>query len=154
MSRNRRFMPYQASEVFAVLADGDLYGRWVVGARRTVEADPRWPQPGSTLLHQQGVGPLRITDTTTVIRVEPPTSLELEARVRPLITARVVVSIAPVARGSLVQMEETVVGGALRPLSTVLDVGLHRRNAHALRRLEEVVAERARGAGAEAARAA
>jgi uncharacterized protein YndB with AHSA1/START domain len=137
-----RFIPYPPDAVFAILADGDLYAEWVVGARRSAEVDPRWPQPGSTLLHQQGVGPLHVTDTTTVLRAVPPTLLELEARVRPLVTARVEIAIVPVARGSLLRMDETVVGGALRPLAPVLDVGLHRRNAHALNRLERLVAER------------
>jgi hypothetical protein len=141
MSSNTRFMPYPPDAIFAVLADGDRYADWVVGTRRSAGVDPRWPQPGSSLLHQQGIGPLRLTDTTTVVSVESPRLLELEARVRPLVVAHVSISIAPLAGGGLVRIEETIVGGALEPMSDLLDRALHRRNAKALERLERAVAE-------------
>jgi hypothetical protein len=150
MASNTRFMPYPADAIFAVLADGEAYAEWVVGAQRSAQIDPGWPQPGSTLLHQQGVGPLHLADTTTVLKAEPPSLLRLEARVRPLVIAHVTISLVPVARGALVRMEETVVGGILQPVSSVLDLALHHRNARGLERLERLVGTRS-GTGRRAA---
>jgi hypothetical protein len=43
--------------------------------------------------------------------------------------------------GSLVVMEETIVGGALRPFANIRNPLLHGRNAKALERLERLAAE-------------
>jgi hypothetical protein len=64
----------------------------------------------------------------------------MDGKVRRLLVARVSLSISLVARGSLVVMEETIVGGALRPFADLLNPLLHRRNAKALERLERLAA--------------
>ena len=145
MSANRRYMPYPPEAVFAVLSDGDRYAGWVVGAHTTAETDPRWPGAGSSFAHQQGARFLHITDETTVRAIDPPLFIEMDAKVRWLLVARVSLSISLVARGSLVVMEETIVGGALRPFADILNPLLHRRNAKALERLERLAAEETAG---------
>lgn len=141
LARNHRLIPFPPKEVFAVLEDAERYGEWVVGARRTADTDPRWPEPGSRFSHQQGIGPLHITDVTTVRTIERGRRIELEALVRPLLTARVAITVQPVAGGSLVTMEEEPTGGLLAPLTPFANWLLRRRNREALRRLELNVAE-------------
>jgi uncharacterized protein YndB with AHSA1/START domain len=154
MSANTRFMPFPPEAIFAILADADLYREWVVGATATFETDPRWPEMGSSFVHQQGFGRLHLTDTTTVTKVDPPTRIEMEARAQPLVIASVAMTLAKVADGSLVRMEETITGGLLRPLADVLDRLVHHRNARALERLEKLTAGMAQDQGRAAARAA
>jgi len=141
MSANIRFMPFPPEAIFGILADADRYAGWVVGARASTETDPRWPEPGSSFHHQQGVGPVHLTDTTTVTAVEPPSRIEMEARVRPVVVAQVALTIAPAAGGSLVRMEETIAGGMAKPFAALLDPLVHHRNARGLRRLEMLAAE-------------
>lgn len=141
MSANIRFMPFPPEAIFAILADADRYADWVVGAKASAETDQRWPEPGSIFHHQQGVGPVHVTDTTTVMHVEPPLRIEMEARVRPMVVAHVSLTIAPAAGGSLVRMQETIAGGMAKPFAALLDPLVHRRNARGLRRLEMLAAE-------------
>ena len=148
LARNHRLIGFPPEDVFAVLEDPERYGEWVVGARRTAHTDPRWPEPGSRFSHQQGIGPLHVEDVTTVRTIERGRKIELEALVRPFITARVVITVEPVAGASLVTMEEEPTGGLLRPLTPFANWLLRRRNREALRRLELNVAE---VAGAEVA---
>jgi uncharacterized protein YndB with AHSA1/START domain len=122
---------------FAVLAHPRSYAFWVVGARAVHDADGRWPAAGATFHHSQGRWPLVVHDTTSVIASDPPRRLELEARVRPLLVSRVVLTLQPDAGGTLVRMEEEATGGLLElamrlPPSPQL---LQARNAEALRRL-------------------
>src|SRR5689334_23319804 len=99
-----------------VLSAPREYGFWVTGARDVHEADGNWPEAGATFRHTQGVRPLVITDTTSVLRSDPPRRIELEARVRPLLIARVTVGVEPEGGGSHVTMEERATGGLLAPL--------------------------------------
>src|SRR3982751_3295640 len=75
--------------VFAVLADGERYADWVVGAKKIRSVDSTWPEPGATFRHTVGVGPLEIKDSSTVQAVEPGRSITLKVRARPAGTARV-----------------------------------------------------------------
>jgi uncharacterized protein YndB with AHSA1/START domain len=123
--------------IWAVLARPRTYGFWVVGARAVHDADPTWPAPGATFHHSQGRWPLVVHDTTTVIASDPPRRLELEARVRPLLVSRVVLTLEPDGAGTLVRMEEQATGGLLE-LAARLPPSpqvLRSRNAEALRRL-------------------
>jgi hypothetical protein len=123
-----------------VLSEPREYGFWVTGARGVHEADPNWPAPGATFRHSQGVAPLVITDTTSVLRSDPPRRLELEARVRPLLIARVIVAIEPEGDGSRVTMEELATGGLLAPLMRLPGAGalIRARNKESLRRMRKV----------------
>jgi uncharacterized protein YndB with AHSA1/START domain len=123
-----------------VLSEPREYGFWVTGARGVHEADPNWPEPGATFRHTQGIAPLVITDTTSVLASDPPRRIELEARVRPLLIARVVVAVEPEGDGSLVTMEELATGGLLAPLMRLPGAGtlIRARNKESLRRMRKV----------------
>lgn len=125
---------------YEVLSHPRAYGFWVTGAREVNEADPSWPAPGSTFRHTQGIKPLLISDTTSVVAADPPNRLELEARVRPLLVARIVVSLVPEDGGTRVTMEEQPVGGVLRPVLLLppSKALVKVRNQESLRRLRQL----------------
>jgi uncharacterized protein YndB with AHSA1/START domain len=130
--------------VFDVLSDGRLYADWVVGAHGSVPIDPRWPEAGSTLVHRSGIPPVTLQDTTSVVSSTRPSSMVLEARVRPIVVARVELTINPHADGSVVAMEERVVGGIARHAPEWLNhTAFRRRNTASLRRLRAIVLHRA-----------
>jgi uncharacterized protein YndB with AHSA1/START domain len=126
------------------LSEPRAYGFWVTGAHGVHESDSNWPDQGATFQHTQGVPPLVISDTTSVLRSEPPRYLELEARVRPLLIARVTVTIEPEAGGCQVTMEEQATGGLLAPLMRLPGAGtlIRARNTESLRRLRKMAQAR------------
>jgi uncharacterized protein YndB with AHSA1/START domain len=140
---NHRFVPHSPEDVYRVLAKPELYDRWVVGAAHSERIDDDWPQPGSTLRHQQGVGPLRLTDVTTVCEADPPTRMVLEAHVRPFLTARVTLTLRSVKGGTVVYMDERIVRGPLRHAGRLADTVLLRRNAKTLERLDRLTGDHA-----------
>ncbi|MDX6532757.1 MAG: hypothetical protein QOF68_501 [Gaiellales bacterium] len=143
MSVNEVVIEASPSEVFEVLSTAELYADWVVGAHESQETDPRWPQPGSVFHHKQGFPPLTITDTTSVVSVDPPRRFVLEARVRPLVVALVDISLEEHPSGCLVRMEERVVGGLMRYMPrSLVERLLHRRNDESLSRLREIALRR------------
>lgn len=141
MATNLRLVPYTQDQVFAVLSDPERYAGWVVGAKKTRTIDPEWPQPGSRFAHQQGAGPLHIDDITVVRELEAPNRIVLEAKIRPLLTARVTLTLDPLSRGTLITMDEVPIGGLLSRLGRLLESPLHVRNSRALHRLEGQLAE-------------
>jgi uncharacterized protein YndB with AHSA1/START domain len=125
------------ARVFAVLSQPETYGFWVVGSRAIHDADPAWPAPGSSFRHSQGRWPLTVSDTTSVTASDPPRRLELEARVRPLLVTRIVLTLEPESGGTHVHMDEQATGGLLEA-AVRLPPGpqlLEARNLEALRRL-------------------
>jgi len=62
------------------VADGWLYCGWVVGTSTVRDVDPTWPVVGSRSHHSVGAWPLMLEDTTSVLSVDPGTSVELQAR--------------------------------------------------------------------------
>jgi uncharacterized protein YndB with AHSA1/START domain len=122
------------------LSEPRAYGFWVTGAHGVHDSDGRWPEPGATFSHSQGLPPLVISDTTTVLEADPPRRLVLEARVRPLLVAHVELIIEPEDGGSRVTMEEQSVGGLLAPLMRLPGVGtlIRARNLESLRRLRKL----------------
>ena len=140
MATNLRLVPYTQEQVFAVLSDPERYAGWVVGAKKTRTIDPEWPQP-EYVAHQQGAGPLHIDDITVVRELEAPDRIVLEAKIRPLLTARVTLTLDPLSRGTLITMDEVPIGGPVSRLGRLLEGPLHVRNSRALRRLEGQLAE-------------
>jgi uncharacterized protein YndB with AHSA1/START domain len=136
MARNTIHVDAPPEAVWEVLADPRLYGNWVVGASTTRDVEGRWPEPGSTLHHAQM---LVIHDTTTVLESEPMRRLVLEARARPLVVARVDIRLEPEDGGTLVTLDETVIGGLLGALPRELsDAPIHLRNRETVRRLKRL----------------
>jgi hypothetical protein len=142
VATNLRLVPYTQDQVFAVLSDPERYAGWVVGATKTRTIDPEWPQPGSRFAHRQGAGPLHIEDITVVRELDAaPNRIVLEAKIRPLLTAQVTLTLDSLSRGTLVTMEEVPTGGPVSRLGRLLEGPLHVRNRRALRRLEGQLAE-------------
>ncbi len=143
MATNERTIDATPDQIWAVLADAMSYDRWVVGAKDIRTADGTWPEPGSSLHHTLGVGPMEVKDTSTVLEADPPRRLVLEARGRPLGMARVELLLEPVEGGTKVTMIEDVTRPApVRVLNPVLHPMVHSRNTETLRRLEEATHER------------
>ena len=144
MASNERTIPATPEQIWAVLGDAMCYDRWVVGAKDIRDADGTWPEPGSTLQHTSGFGPLELKDNTKVIESDPPRRIVLEARGRPLGIAQIEITLEPEGSGTKVTMVEN----AVRPVTAkmmnpALDPLMHSRNVETLRRLEEVTAEKA-----------
>jgi NAD(P)-dependent dehydrogenase (short-subunit alcohol dehydrogenase family) len=136
MSLNRRAMHCTPDAVFSVLSDGWLYTNWVVGASRMRNVDDHWPAVGSELHHSVGTWPLLVDDTTTVLEVDPPRLLRLQARAWPGGEAEVVVTIEPTPAGCTVTIEEQASAGPAKLIPTPLENLLLRwRNREALQRL-------------------
>jgi uncharacterized protein YndB with AHSA1/START domain len=123
--------------VFAVLADGERYADWVVGAKKIRSVDADWPAPGSELRHKVGVGPIEIKDRSTVTAVEPGRSITLRVRARPAGVAEVHVEVVPADDGGTdITMEEHPVEGVAKAIDNPLQrLLLKGRNLEALRRL-------------------
>ena|SRR5215210_8490497 len=129
---------------FEVLSEPGSYQHWVAGARSVEAADGTWPAPGSTFKHTQGMWPLVLSDTTRVVRSEPPRRLELEARVRPFLVNHVVLELEEEDGGTRVTIDERPVGGLLElparlpPWPQLTQV----RNLESLRRLRGLAQRR------------
>jgi uncharacterized protein YndB with AHSA1/START domain len=148
MSRNVAHFSVPPERVFAVLSDADCYHDWVVGAKHIRTADPDFPAPGTRFHHRVGFGPITVDDHTLVLESAPPHRLVLEAKARPLGTARVTMDIQPEGSGSRVTMIEDPADQLTKivfnPLTHLLVRG---RNAESLRRLQALAEERRDGAG-------
>jgi uncharacterized protein YndB with AHSA1/START domain len=127
-------------EVFAVLANAENYGDWVVGSDTIRDVDPTWPKVGSRFHHRVGFGLLKVNDHTEVVEVQAPHRLVMHARARPLGTAKVTMLLAERDGGTHVTMIE-VAGDRLSrlALNRITDPLIHLRNAEALRRLRRIV---------------
>jgi uncharacterized protein YndB with AHSA1/START domain len=142
MARNVATFPVPIKRVFAVLADPKTYAYWVVGSDSIRDADASWPAVGSKLHHRVGVGPFKLNDNTEVLEVVEPVHLVLQARARPLGTARVILDLIDLGDRTQVTMVEGPGDRFSRLLhNPIADFLLRRRNDEALRRLEKLAAE-------------
>src|ERR1700709_1100039 len=139
-------MHFDASpdRTWQALSQPRAYGFWVTGAHAIHETEGEWPQTGATFSHSQGIPPLTISDTTSVQVSDPPRRLQLEARVRPLLVARIVLVIEPEPAGGRVAMEETAIDGLVAPLLRLPpgEALIRARNVESLRRLRQVARAR------------
>jgi uncharacterized protein YndB with AHSA1/START domain len=135
-------------EVFDVLLDPTTYPDWLVGADRVRAVDDGWPAPGTAFHHTVGVGPLKVSDKTTVVSVDRPHRLELMAHVGPVMTARVTFELASRPEGGTSvaiheRPERGVAAAAWQWFGRrVLAAGIWGRNAVALDRLRSYLAAR------------
>jgi len=126
--------------VWSVLGDADRYQEWVVGTRSTVEAEGNWPEVGTTLRYEVGVGPLAMRGHTVVRICEPPERLELEASAGRRCGRPCGPTVSPWGEGSLITMDEHPLRGAVATLHTApMDVALQLRHRLMLSRLRNVV---------------
>ena len=136
MARNTIHVDVPPEAVFEVLADPRFYGNWVVGASATYQVDGDWPEVGSVLHHAQL---LILRDTTEVLECEPGRRLVLEARARPLVVARVAITVEPEDGGTRVILDERATGGLAAAVPrAVTDALIGVRNREAVRRLQRL----------------
>lgn len=133
-------MPVSREQVFAVLADGWSYVSWVVGASHIRAVDEGWPAEGTQIHHSIGAWPLLLQDATTVLAVDPPAMLELEARAYPFGSARVRLDLKEV-QPDVTEIQMTEFGtrrlGRLIP-EPVQALALVPRNRESLARLRDL----------------
>lgn len=133
-------------DVFAVLADGWLYGMWVVGAARIRDVDSTWPGTGSKIHHSVGAWPVLLSDETTSERADAPSLLQLKVKAWPTGEGRVVLRCHPTGDGQteVVMEEQAVSGPATLVPKPVRNLVLDARNKEALRRLAHLAEHHAR----------
>ncbi|QQQ78500.1 SRPBCC family protein [Saccharothrix sp. 6-C] len=132
----RMAVPTSVEQVFAVLADGWSYAGWVVGAAHIREVDAGWPGTGTRIHHSVGAWPVAVQDVTTVLDVDPPRMLELEARLWPLGAARIRFDLKATSDGCEVTMLEEAIKGPLSLLpAPAQSLFLVPRNRETLTRL-------------------
>jgi uncharacterized protein YndB with AHSA1/START domain len=140
MATNHTQIAASPDEVFAVLANSENYGDWVVGSDTIRDADATWPRVGSRFHHRIGFGPFKINDHTEVIEVDAPHRLIMHARARPLGTARISILLRHHDGGTRVTMIESAGDHLSRLiLNPVTDPLVHLRTVEALRRLKRIV---------------
>ena|SRR5829696_9015937 len=139
MARTMSHVAATPDRVFAVLADGWTYDHWVVGCKQIRAVDDNWPEPGATLHHSVGLGPVTVRDTTTVIESDPARRIVLRARARPAGVARVEIDLAERDGGTEVTLRERPVSGPPALVHNPLqDWLIDRRNREGLRRLKQL----------------
>jgi NAD(P)-dependent dehydrogenase (short-subunit alcohol dehydrogenase family)/uncharacterized protein YndB with AHSA1/START domain len=140
MARNRIHVDAPLDRVAQVLAEPQHYPCWVVGAESFRGSDESFPAPGSRFHHSVTLGPWSLKDHTEVLEAELPARIVLEAKARPLGTARVELTLAASAGGTEVTMEETPADrvASLFAGNPVADVALRLRNAESLTRLKRI----------------
>jgi uncharacterized protein YndB with AHSA1/START domain len=139
MATNHTHFAASPDHVFAVLANPENYGDWVVGSDTIRDADPNWPKVGSRFHHRVGVALLKVNDHTEVLEVDPPHLLVMHARARPLGTAKVSLRLIERDGGTDVTMTE-IAGDRLSRLALnwLTDPLVHLRNTESLRRLKRI----------------
>ena len=144
MATTRRLMrDVTPTQVFDVLRDGQTYGHWVVGTRKTREVDPEWPADGTAIHYTVGYRPLRKDGVTTSKGYEPDRRLSLEAHAWPAGTAGIVITAEAHGGGTRVSIEEAPVKGpAARVHNPLADLLIKVRNVETLRRLESMARDR------------
>ena len=139
MAVNEAHIDAAPSAVFDVLADPRTWSDWVVGASEIRRVEGRWPRRGATFHHTQGVGPLSLKDTASVVQSRRPSRLVVEVRGRPFIVGRVELRLRSMDGGTQVQMVERPIGGWISKLyNPLLDLLLQVRNGESLRRLKRL----------------
>jgi uncharacterized protein YndB with AHSA1/START domain len=131
-------------DVFAILADPDSYGEFVVGSRHIRDADPSWPAPGATFHHSLGVGVTMIRDHTTVVEAERPTRLLLNTAMGPLGVNRTEFRLQPDGAGTRIEFTEVPHEGlvATPVLAPLVTGSIWLRNQETLRRLKRLTRRR------------
>ncbi len=147
MATNETVVDATIEQTFEVLSTAHFYPQWVVGAKEFRGADAAFPAVGTKFHHSVGVGPLTLKDDTEVLALDPGRGIVVQARTRPLGTARVQIRLEPASEGTRIVMEEGP-GDAISRLvfNPLADLLLQGRNVEALRRLKDIVETQARTA--------
>lgn len=144
MAANEIHVDASPEQIFGVLSDADAYADWVVGSEAVGEADRDFPAAGSRFHHRIRFGPLTVEDHTRVVYAEPPRILALQAKARPLGTARVTIQLHEEDGGTRVRMVEDPGNRLTALLATPFThLVLRGRNDESLRRLKRLSESRA-----------
>nr|WP_067720907.1 SRPBCC family protein [Nocardia yamanashiensis] len=137
-------VPVPIEQAFEVIADGWLFALWVVGASHIRGVDEGWPRVGTRIHHSVGLWPLTVEDSTTVVAVDPPRSIELEAAVWPAGTARIWLTLDEESAGhTTIRIAERAHRGPVALMPGLLqDAMLLPRNRESLRRLAAIITGR------------
>ncbi|MFD7433060.1 SRPBCC family protein [Streptomyces sp. NPDC059861] len=156
MAVRHRLIKAPPDTVWAVLADGDKYPRWVVGPSDAEPVRGQWPHTGAAIRYEASLGPLRLSNETVVRRCEEGSELELEAHAGPLGTARIDIELRQWGEHCLVLVDEHPLQGTGGLLHNAgFEVLIQLRHRAMLRRLARLCEEEARqGARRTAATAA
>lgn len=141
MAENQQWIDAPPERVFEVLTDPHAYPAWVIGATETREADPGFPQAGTSFYPRVGLGPAQTEAVTTVELVEPPHRLVLRADAGAFGAARIAFELEPTGGGTQVTLRE-VADTESTVARAVTDVFIALRNVFSLERLREVVEQR------------
>lgn len=137
MARTSTYVDASPERIFAVLDDAWTYEFWIVGAKEIRSVDPEWPAEGSAFHHRVGMGPITVSDSTSILERDVPRHLKLRARARPTGIAHVAIDLEPSGTGTTVVMTEAPVEGPAAKLHNPLqDLLIDRRNVETLRRLK------------------
>lgn len=132
-------MPVGADEAWRTVSDPETYPTWLVGAVEIRSVDEGWPAPGSSFRHRVGLGgPVTTDDSTTVLALDSPRALVLEARARPFGRAHVEIEVRPLGDRCEVAMRE----GMMRPLRRLTPLAqplITARNRKSLQRLHDML---------------
>ena len=143
MARNATEIAAPPETVWSVFADAQAYGEWVVGTKAIVRADGDWPDVGSSIDYELGVGPLTVGDHTVVVEADAPRLLVLRAELGRLGAATIRLELERIDGYTRVAMHEVPIEGITFRLHTrVSDYVLRRRNDQSLRRLKGLAESR------------
>ncbi|MFL6139845.1 MAG: SRPBCC domain-containing protein [Frankiaceae bacterium] len=106
MARFETHVGASPARVWAVLADGHAYSRWVPGTQRIRRVEGPWPQPGSVLHYSAGAGPLSHDGHTEALECEEGRRLVMEAHAWPLGTALIAIELSGDGTGTRVRIDE------------------------------------------------
>ena len=137
MARTTTHIDASPERVFEVLDDARTYEFWVVGCKEIRSVDAEWPEPGAAFHHTVGIGPISVSDSTSVLEREHPRHLKLRARARPTGIAHVDFELSPSGSGTNIAIVELPVEGPPAKLHNPLqDKLIDHRNVETLRRLK------------------
>ncbi|WP_217139756.1 SRPBCC family protein [Streptomyces sp. AC627_RSS907] len=139
MAVRHRLIQASPRAVWDVLADGDLYVRWVVGPSKVVPKSGPWPRVGATIAYEVRLGPLRLNNESVVRHCVEGSQLELEAKAGRLGTARIAIELRPWGEQCLLIVDEHPLRGPGGLLHNVgLEAFLQVRHRAMLARLAEL----------------
>ena len=134
-------MPVSRDVTWRTISDPATYPDWLVGAVEIRSIDEDWPAPGSAFRHRVGLGgPFTTADSTSVVAVDEPTMLVLEARARPFGRAHVEIEVRDLGDRSEVVMREGLLD-PLRLLTPLAQPLVRARNQRSLHQLQTLLAD-------------
>jgi hypothetical protein len=107
-----RLIKTSPQRVWSVIADGNRYAEWVVGAAASHPTRGQWPQVDAAIQYEVTLGPVRLRNQTIVRRCVDGSALELEANAGFLGTARIAMELRPWGEHCLIIVDEHPLQGA------------------------------------------